>query len=109
MKILDVLLLHNLRHRAIPVIYTFISFFLDDIFLHLFISASAAQGGARARRGIGDPAYYGNSAWSERRTSAQCRHPRVLVEGRARGNMHHVAQPAGTPAAQVLLNRGDDP
>ena len=23
--------------------------------------------------------------------------------------MHHVAQPAGTPAAQILLNRGDDP
>ena len=23
--------------------------------------------------------------------------------------MHHVAQPAGTPAAQVLHNRGDDP
>ena len=60
-------------------------------------------------KGTGDPAYYGNSAWSERCTSAQCRHPRVLVEGRARGNMHHVAQPAGTPAAQVLLNRGDDP
>ena len=23
--------------------------------------------------------------------------------------MHHVGQPAGTPAAQILLNRGDDP
>ena len=23
--------------------------------------------------------------------------------------MYHVAQPAGTPAAQILLNRGDDP